>query len=226
MAMMSMKMRTAFVASLLLLSCVRNTATPEEVRTFTDAVRTERPLPEAFARARRAEGPGVRMWLRSTDMPTGHREWITASFAGSAGEIERTLVAQLGPARGRGFGNEPGWLLPHGAIILEKFADRADITFSPGDPLDALEDLDKPHLPSTMPGEEAILRDGFVIGVRLRSAADLARFGLGDVRAAPCAAKGNYFVVREADGVTVWRRPLAQWNVDVQRQCAKNPRPA
>ncbi|HKO56390.1 MAG TPA: hypothetical protein VJ276_10965 [Thermoanaerobaculia bacterium] len=167
------------------------------------------------------------MWLRSTEMPTGHREWITASFAGSAGEIEKTLVAQLGPARGRGFGNEPGWLLPHGTIILEKFADRADITFSPGNPLDALEDLDRPHLPARLPGEDAILRDGFVIGVRLRSAADLARFGLGDVHAAPCAATGNYFVIEDAGGVTVWRRPHAQWSPDLLRHCsARNPRPA
>lgn len=214
----------AALGCLLFFACVRNAASPEQVQTFVDAVRTERPLPEAFARAERARGGGVQMSLRSVDMPTGHREWITASFAGPAREIERTLLARLGAARGRGFGNEPGWLLPHGAIILELFGDRADITFSPGDPLDALEDLDRPHLPATLAGGEAILRDGFVIGVRVASVADLERLGIADARAAlqaaaPCAAAGNYFAVKEAGGATIWRRPLAQWNPDLLRHC-------
>lgn len=153
------------------------------------------------------------MWLRSVDMPTGHREWITASFAGNAREIQRTLLAQLGPARGRGFGGEPGWLLPHGAIILELFADRADITFAPGNPLDCLEDLDKPHLPAS-----------FGDGIRLRSHTDLARLGIDDARGAyegamPCAAVGNYFAIKDDEGVTLWRRPHAQWNPELLRRC-------
>ncbi|MBV9494154.1 MAG: hypothetical protein JOZ54_07905 [Acidobacteria bacterium] len=203
------------VSGSLLLSCARNTASNTDLHTFLEAVRTERPLREMHAQLVRAD---VDADLRTVDMPTGHREWITASFPGPLHGLEKTLAKELGQPRGRGFGNEDGWLFPHGALILERLGDHIDLTFSPGNPLDALEDLDQPHLPPRH--TNAILRGDFPIGVRNASAEEFPAARAALAGAAPCAADGNYFAVRDADGVTLWRRPLAMWNVEIQQRCA------
>lgn len=99
--------------------------------------------------------------LRQSVMPTGPRAWITWSIRGDTGPIENALRAELGKPSGRGFGDEDGWLLSGGGLILERWAGRIDLTFSPGPAQDALEDLARPHLPSLASVEQRLQQAGW-----------------------------------------------------------------
>jgi hypothetical protein len=107
---------------------------------------------ELSAEASRAKGTTgkhqMELLLRRSVMPTGPRAWITWSIRGDTKAVEAALQAELGKPSGRGFGDEDGWLLSGGGLILERWANRIDLTFSPGPAQDALEDLTRFHLPS------------------------------------------------------------------------------
>ena len=167
-------------------------------------------LDRTYARAAEALGNDrrVNVFHRRSVMPDGPRQWITVSVRGDTAPVENALKAKLGAVTGRGFGGEDGWLLPSGGLIVERWKGRIDLTFSPGPPEDALEDLARPRLPS-MDSEDA------------RAAVARAK---AERR---CVAHGNYFVVPEGDKVRVWRRPFAMWNVEIQEKCATAaaPRP-
>jgi len=99
--------------------------------------------------------------LRRSVMPLGPRAWITWSIRGDTGPVENALRAELGKPSGRGFGDEDGWLLSGGGLILERWAGRIDLTFSPGPAQDALEDLARPHLPSLASVEQRLRQAGW-----------------------------------------------------------------
>jgi hypothetical protein len=254
-----------FVVVAMLVCCAVAGSVDQKIAAFIDIVRTEGSAPRAFeASARtlklrkvaadRAEGTPIRMYLRRfAEMPGGARSWITFRVEASPAAVERAVIAKLGVHDGRGFGDEDGWLLPTGGLILERFDDRAHLTFSPGPAEDALEDLSKPHLPSLDELEHSLAAKGWRLmpaqtvttNVKQRTAVrgedelrvtyiDDARrlvaahgmqailletIGVTVPNGQPCAAGGNYFFVQEEGAVTVWRRPFAMWNVDVQRQC-------
>lgn len=193
-----------------------------EIATFVKAAQVRRDVAETFDAAAQAKSRRSTMHLRRSDMPDGPRAWITLRVDAPPDEVASALVKALGPVTGRGFGDEEGWLLPTGGIILERFDDRAHITFSPGPPEDALEDLARPHLPDAIPAD-AGLQPTFtnegrrLVAVHGTEAAVARATGVTVASRDKCVATGNYFVVRQADGITVWRRPFAMWNVDVQR---------
>lgn len=99
--------------------------------------------------------------LRRSVMPTGPRAWITWSIRGDTGPVDTALRTELGKPSGRGFGDEDGWLLSGGGLILERWTNRIDLTFSPGPAQDALEDLARPHLPSLASVEQRLRQAGW-----------------------------------------------------------------
>jgi len=169
---------------LLTASCTRGASSPspeQQIGTgltaFISLIRTSKPgdLDPTFARSADAlhlrrtgtsaagspAGYRAEMFLRRTTMPGGPREWITLSLRGETDPVDTALAAALGPANGRGFGDEAGWLLPNGGLILERWSGRSDLTFSPGPPQDALEDLARPHLPSLAEVERRLAAAGW-----------------------------------------------------------------
>lgn len=267
-----MRNRCWSVAATVVLACVLSCAAgdlQQTIGTFVQAARGRRDVAATFDDTARAlklrrlaahhaegtfSGFRIRMFLRRFDgMPGGARSWITFRVEAPPADVERALIAKLGKHDGRGFGDEDGWLLPTGGLILERFDDHADITFSPGPPEDALEDLAKPHLPSLDELERSLGAAGWrllppqriatnvmqrpaargddtlqltsiedarrLVAVHGEEAAVNGAVGVTGPGTAQCAGTGNYFVVRETGGITVWRRPFAMWNVDVQRQC-------
>jgi hypothetical protein len=218
------------------LACAAGGDLEQEIAVFVEATRVRRDVAATFdaaasalklrkVAADRAEGVGLKMYLRRFAMPGGARAWITFRVEAPPKEVERALIAALGKVTGRGFGDEDGWLLPTGGLILERFEDRAHITFSPGPPENALEDLARPHLPDAIDPKSG-LRPTFtnggrrLVAVHGTAAAVSRAVGVTATGKEKCLATGNYFIVRQADGITVWRRPFAQWNVEVQRECA------
>lgn len=178
----------------------------------------------------RAAGYRVELFHRKSTMPDGPRQWLTFKLYGPPAAVEQVLIEQLGKPNGRGFGDEDGWLLPTGGLILERFENQRDITFSPGPPEDALEDLARPHLPSRAEMERralpfvTLIGSPRLIGVRVRAAAAAALVDGLDLRRLQqrtCFAHGNYFIVPGGTEVHIWRRPLAMWNVEIQETCAK-----
>jgi hypothetical protein len=103
----------------------------------------------------------MELFLRRSVMPMGPRAWITWSIRGDTNAVEAALRAELGKPSGRGFGDEDGWLLSGGGLILERWTARIDLTFSPGPAQDALEDLARAHLPSLASVEERLRRAGW-----------------------------------------------------------------
>lgn len=207
----------------------------ERLKTFVSVVRDYRSgdLASVVARLEEVRGTDIDLYLRRSVMPTGPRQWITLGIRGDTAAVERVLKTELGAVTGRGFGGEDGWLLPGGGLIVERWKGRIDLTFSPGPPQDALEDLSRPRLPSHA-------GDGLTIDVlsiddahRTLAAAgaghteDAVTAAIGGANPIACVARENEFIVaqRLASGrklrISVWRRPFAQWNEEIQRTCAR-----
>lgn len=196
------------VATLFVLLLVRcaNTAIEE----FIDVARANRSreLGVLLAEGQRIAGDAVT--LHEGEFPDGHRQWLVFR---SYRPIERLVRARLGPVTGRGFGDEDGWLLPHGALILQENAGATELIYVPGPAQDALEDLARPQLPSSAGDGELMYSPSSSRPVGIRYAADAT--------STRCTAQGNLFVVEQPGSKTVWRRPFAMWNLDIQQTCAQ-----